>query len=74
MSSGLVTSVLDLRSEMHRPILLVGDQAELWNMLPNLRDELSACAQLQICGDLPSSDPPPNSGIASQPASLNACG
>lgn len=57
MNTDSVTVALDLRSEIDREILLVGNKDELLNAVPSMREQLSACAQLQSCGELPSEDP-----------------
>ncbi len=51
------TSVLELRSELSRSILLVGDRDALLQALPSLKEELANCQQLHSCGELPGDDP-----------------
>lgn len=48
---------MTLHSELNRSILLVGDREDLFQALPELRDELSQCSALHLCGELPSDDP-----------------
>lgn len=57
MTPTAITSIVDLRSELHRSILLVGDPNALLQSIPALQDDLSACQKLHICGELPNDDP-----------------